>query len=199
VADKNMEFGVRGLLSRPKALRVKEIDAEILVHPRRDPGCVHGAHDLLRPFANDYEHALVMFDRHGSGREAQSPDVLRGEVRGRLAAAGWGNRAEVILLDPELEVWVFSPSPHVEGCLGWNQGRGSLRGWARKQNLWPDGQQKPGDPRGTLDRILRHLGRPRSSALYKCIARRVSLQRCSDPAFATLSGTLSRWFPADQS
>ena len=197
VADKNMEYGVRGLLGRPRALGVRQIDADVLVHVRRDPGCFHEAHDFLRGFVTEYRHALVMFDRQGSGRENVPPDLVRGEVRVRLAASGWDDRAEVILLDPELEVWVFSPSPNVERCLGWDQGRGSLRNWLRGQNLWPEGQLKPDDPREAVERALRFVSRPRSSSVYECLARRVSLLRCMDPAFTTLTETLSRWFPPD--
>lgn len=166
-----MEYGVRGLLSRPKAIGIRQVDTEVLVHVRRDPGCVHGAHDLLRAYVKDYRHALVMFDRQGSGREAQPPDALRQEVKGRLEASGWDDRAEVILLDPELEVWAFSPSPHVEACLGWHRKRGSLRAWAKQQDLWLDGHAKPGSPRETLDRILRHVSSRRApdTRLGTCI------------------------------
>lgn len=198
VADKNIECGVRGLLSRPEALGVRSIDAQIVVHVRRDPGCVHEAHDFLRPFVNEYRHALVMFDLQGSGREALRRHGLGDEVRRRLAASGWDDPADVIVLDPELEVWVFSTSLHVERCLGWHETRGSLRGWLRGQNLWPEGRVKPEKPRETLERVLQHLSRPRSSSLYECLGRRVSVRGCTDPAFVKFTSTLSIWFPADQ-
>lgn len=198
VADKNMEYGVRGLLSRPKALGVRSIDAQIIVHVRRDPGCVHEAHDFLRPFIKEYRHALVMFDREGSGREAVPGDSLEEEVRRRLAASGWDTRGDVIVLDPELEIWVFTGSPHVERCLGWQGTPGTLRGWLRQQNLWPEGRAKPEKPRETLERVLRRLNRPRSSSLYECLGRRVGLRGCTDPAFVKFTRTLSIWFPASK-
>lgn len=194
-ADKNIDFGLRGLLGRPKALGVRSVAADFLVHPRRDPGCVREAHDVLRPSVGDYRHALVVFDHQGSGRDTQPIDRLADEVRDRLAANGWGGRAEVIVLDPELEVWVFADSPHVEHCLGWRRGRGTLRRWLEARKLWAPGRAKPEAPREALDEVLRELRRPRSSALYRCIAERVSLAGCTDPAFRKLASTLARWFP----
>ncbi len=114
VADKNMDDGLRGLLTRPKALGIREIEARIFVHPRRDPACVRESDAFLRPFAGRYSRALVMLDRHGSGREALSAETLATEVRGRVALSGWDDRVEVIVLDPELETWVFASSPQVE-------------------------------------------------------------------------------------
>lgn len=51
VADKNMEYAVRGLLSRPQALEVRPLEFEVYVQPQRDPGCALRAHEFLRPFA----------------------------------------------------------------------------------------------------------------------------------------------------
>lgn len=116
-ADKNTEYGIRGLLSRSASFGVRSIQLDIFVHPHHDPGCAREAQDFLRPFLRYYRHALVMFDSVGSGRETLSAEALSAEVRGRIAASGWGDRAEVIVLDPEIEVWVFPTSGQVERCL----------------------------------------------------------------------------------
>jgi hypothetical protein len=39
VADKNIEHGLRGLLSRPQALGIRSVTSKTYVHPQRDPGC----------------------------------------------------------------------------------------------------------------------------------------------------------------
>jgi len=181
VADKNMDYGVRGLLSRPQALGIHPVQAEIYIHPRRDPGCAREAHAFLRPFVGDYRHAIVMFDRSGSGQEGLSAHALSDEVRGRLAANGWDDRAEVIVLDPELEVWVFASSPHVERCLGWRS-RVRLRRWLERQNLWAPDQAKPESPREALEKALFEAKQPRSSSIYQCLAQRVSIRGCVDPS-----------------
>ena len=196
VADKNTDYGIRGLLRRPRALGTRPVDGQVYVHPRHDPGCVREAHGFLRPFVNDYTHAMVIFDRSGSGREALPADRLSEEVRGRLAANGWGDRAEVIVLDPELEVWVFAASPHVERCLGW-RGRAGLREWLERENLWLPGQPKPSNPREALEKALFEAQQPRSSSVYQCLGQRVSVLRCVDPAFRKFKDTLSRWFPPE--
>lgn len=194
VADKNMDYGLRGLLGRPRALGTRPIDAQIWVHPRRDPGCRLDAHHFLRSFAADYRHALVMFDRDGCGSEA-SREQLEREVEARLSVNGWGERAAAVVVSPELETWVFTSSPHVERCLDWPASRGRLRDWLARIGQWPPGQAKPGSPREALEHVLRESGRPRSAALYQCLGARVSLRGCSDAAFQKLLDTLKTWFP----
>lgn len=196
VADKNTDYGLRGLLSRPAALGTRLVDAQILVHPHRDPGCLREAHDFLRPFARDFRHALVVFDREGSGREGRSADALENEVCARLAAAGWDDRANAVVPDPELEVWAFADSPHVERCLKWPHTRGTIRRWLERQNRWEEGRKKPDAPKDALDRALREIRRPRSSALYECLGKRVSVRGCEDRAFRKLVATLAAWFPS---
>jgi hypothetical protein len=43
VADKNMEAVMQGHFTRPQALGIRAIQHEVVVHPRRDPGCFHEA------------------------------------------------------------------------------------------------------------------------------------------------------------
>lgn len=197
VADKNMEHTVRGLLQRPQALGVRAVDAEIFVHPRHDPGCVNEAHDFLRPFASSHRYALVLFDHDGSGREGIAPDALADEVRHRLEANGWPGRAEAIALAPELEVWVWSDSPQVAACLGWAERQPSLRDWLAATGQWPAGQAKPADPKRAMEAALREARKPRSSAIYLDLARKVSLRGHNEPAFLRFSQTLREWFPPE--
>ena len=195
-ADKNIDYGVQGLLSRPAALGIRPVQFDSFVHPRRDPGCVHEAHDFLRSLLGEYQHALVMFDRLGSGREDLAGHELSDEVEARVTAHGWGQRAAVIVLDPEIEVWVFANSPHVERCLGWTGRRPALRRWLETQGLWHPGQVKPFNPKEALVKALQKSKKPRSSAIYRCLGQRVSLRDCSDAAFLRFRQTLTRWFPA---
>ena len=192
--DKNFEYGMRGLLNRPNSLGIRGIQFSIQVHPKRDPGCIKTPHEILRLFCRDHQHALLMFDKEGSGREGTPTDELATELRERLAANGWGTRAEVIVLEPELEVWVFASSIQVERCLGWTKAL-RLRDWLQAQGLWDPTHQKPAKPKEALERALRDQRRPRSSSLYQCLGRSVSINDCVDPAFQRLSMTLRAWFP----
>ncbi|MFH0899902.1 MAG: hypothetical protein V2A73_04660 [Pseudomonadota bacterium] len=190
-ADKNLEAALRGLLARPAALGLNAVDFDVLVHPRRDPGCYHEAHGFLQPFRDRYHHALVVFDRAWEGAPAQNPLVLEQNVRQRLGNDGWG---DVVVIDPEIEVWVWSDSPHVEDCLGWRGRNPDLRTWLHSQGLWTAGRAKPDDPKEAVDRALRAVRIPRSSAIYGNLARLVSVARCTDDSFAKFCACLRQWF-----
>ncbi|HIE01121.1 MAG TPA: hypothetical protein EYP59_12680 [Thiotrichaceae bacterium] len=103
VADKNMEYAVKGLLSRPEALSIREISFDIFIHPYHDPGCLNEGHYFLQSALNQYRHALILFDREGCGREG--------------------------LTRQELEIWVWSDSPHVAEILGWKNKQPDLKTW----------------------------------------------------------------------
>lgn len=195
VADRNMEFTLRGLLGRPEALAIRPVAFDLYVHPRHDPGCLHEAHDFLRPLSRDYKYAMVLFDHQGCGREDDPPEVLSTSVKERLARSGWDQRADVVILAPELEVWVWSASPHVETCLGWVDRQPSLRDWLAEAGHWPPGTPKPPQPKEAMEAALRQVRKPRSSAIYLELAQQVSLQGHDEPAFLRLAAALRRWFP----
>jgi hypothetical protein len=46
-----------------------------------------------------------------------------------------------------------------------------------------------------VETVLRTVRQPRSSGLYRKLAEKVSLERCTDPAFDKLRIVLRRWFP----
>lgn len=194
VADKNMEQAVTGLLSRPQSLKVRPLDYDAFVHPRRDPGCLNDAHEFLRFQAKSYRHALVMFDWEGCGRDNLGAEALAEEVKERLAANGWQDRADAVVLDPELEVWVWSASPHVVDCLGWAHRQPTLRDWLAETNHWPADRPKPPRPKEAMEAALRQVRKPRSSAIYLELAQSVSLQSHTEPAFLRFTNLLQRWF-----
>lgn len=195
VADKNMEHALKGLLNRPPALGIRSLSFDLFVHPRHDPGCLNEAHNFLRSFVQSYNHALVVFDHQGCGQEQIDPEMLSAQVRQRLAGSGWNERAEVIVLVPELEVWVWSPSPHVEACLGWSGHHPSLHEWLTETGHRRPGAPKPDRPKEAMEAALRQVRRPRSSSIYLELAQKVSLSGHSEPAFLRLVGALQRWFP----
>ena len=114
VADKNMGYSMKGILERPKSLGIKKLDFIIYPHPKRDPGCLVSSHNYLLREVNKFQHALVMFDREGCGREHKTRTELENEIEERLSSSGWGNRAAAIIIDPELENWVWSDSPELD-------------------------------------------------------------------------------------
>lgn len=195
-ADKDAEMTLRGLFSRPPALGIRPLGVDYLVHPNHDPGCYCTAIDFIRQCLKTHAYALVVFDRHGCGADQLSREEIERRVEESLFENGWSERAAALALDPELEVWLWSDSPHVDAVLGWAGHKPSLRDWLRQTDLWPEGRQKPPDPKEALERSLRHVDRPRSAAVFQQIAKRVSLQRCTDAAFDKLRRRLRQWFPA---
>lgn len=194
VADTNIEFTIRGILARPQSLSMRPVSADVFVHVERDPGCFARGEEFLRPHSMRYEHALVVFDRDGSGRDATEREDLEIDLEGRLAQAGWGDRARTVIIQPELEAWVWGDSPHIDDVLGWKGRQPSLRTWLASAGFVKAGAVKPHDPKKALREALRLASKPRSSVLYSQLARKVSFARCVDPAFAKLKSTLSEWF-----
>ncbi len=184
VADLDIEMAVKALLeTRTEALRIRRVHFKIIkdVLAGHDGGTYKHAHKLLVPFSRDPRcRALVLFDREGAAAPDKDAGFLAADVERRLRPA-WGERARCIVLDPEVEVWVFSDSPHVDRELGWPQG--GLREWLCAQGLWPKGQAKPPDPKLAMRRALRQAGRKPSSSYFANLAGKVGLDRCTDPSF----------------
>lgn len=194
VADKNIEHVFKGLLDRHHALAIRSISRTILVHMHHDPGCLQAA-EFLRSRQGISTHALVVFDREGSGAEASRVEI-EAQVETDLSKTGWGDRAAVIVLDPEIECWVWSPSPHVDEALGWKGRKPPLREWLKQQGHLAESQQKPSRPKEALEAATRAARVARSSSIYEKIAKQVSFGTCQDPSFLKLRQVLSRWFGA---
>jgi hypothetical protein len=193
VPDRNTEFAVRGLLARPKALGIRAIRSQIYSHLERDPGCLLRGPEFLAPLRDQYAHALILLDQEGSGRDAEPRTEIEQTLERRLEVS-WGPRAAAIVLEPELEVWWWSDSPHVDDILGWKGRVPTLRDWLTEKGLLSPEAIKPRRPKEAVELALRKAQKPRSSALYQQLASRVSFERCSDPAFLKLLATLRAWF-----
>jgi hypothetical protein len=195
VADKNMEAALQAMLARPEALGIRNLRTEILRHPGKDPGCFNEAAQMLRGYRESAQHALVLMDLAWDGAPADTGEGLErllGEALVRELGPDW---AQPVVIDPELEVWVFADSPHVAQALGWADRAPDLRAALRARELWSDGMPKPSDPKAAVEWALREVRKPRSSAIYREIAQRVTLTRCQDRAFLRLRQLLGQWFP----
>jgi hypothetical protein len=196
VPDKQMEATLRSLLQRHASLRVRPFSFEILVHPRRDPGCRSESPALLSIYASRAKFALVLFDREGCGEEQLPREMLESSVEAVLAAAGWSGRSSVVVISPELEAWVWSDSPVVDQAVGWTGLSPSLRQWLISQGFVVASESKPSKPKEALEAALKKSRKRRSASIYGELAARVSLGRCTDPAFQKLKTTLLQWFAA---
>jgi len=192
VADSNMKAAVQTLIEkRHKSLGIRQVQMDVFVHPERDAGVLLKAHIFLQQFRNEYRYALVMFDHEGCGQENKPAEELEQEVKQRLEQSGWQGRCEVIVLEPELEAWVWSSSPHVPKVLG-------LTPQKMQQILqrFPQNRLgKPQRPKEAMEECLRQAKIPRSSSIYAELAETVGLQNCVDPSFVKFRQTLQKWFP----
>jgi hypothetical protein len=195
VADGTMEFALTGILNRPESIGVRPISYQLYVHLHHDPGCLRESHDFLRPFTGQFHRALVVFDKDGCGREDCSREQLEAEVYSRLSECGWGERAAALVIDPEIEAWVWSDSPHVETILGWQVQSQSLSSWLKDRGYLDARSVKPQKPKEAMKEALRLAKKPFSSAIHRELAEKVSFERCQDVAFLRLKSILRQWFP----
>lgn len=197
VADVDTEATLRTLLTdRQAALGIRSVEFTITRHLQRDPGCRLAAASTARSYLNDHNYALVLFDKHGSGDEGSDRQQIQNAVEGDLHQNGWENRSKAIVIEPELEAWVWSASANVGKVLGWNEGTGALREWLRERGLWPEGDAKPPDPKFALKRAMRVKNRAPTVTTFTSLAQKAGFQGCQDSAFREMRETLQRWFPS---
>jgi hypothetical protein len=195
-ADNQMQEALRGILSRPRALAIASISFTVFSHPEKDPGCRQKAHEFLRNLRSDYRHGLVLFDYEGCGAShISTPSEITSDVEERLHRSGWENQARCVVIDPELEVWVWADSSKVDDCLGWSSSSHQLRDWLREKDHWPPDVTKPPAPKDAMEDALREARLPHSSSIFRELAESVSLRGCEDEAFQRFRRILQEWFP----
>jgi hypothetical protein len=196
VPDRNTESVLKNILSRPESLGIREISVKIDKHPNHDSGCFHDGPNFLRNELRNAEYALIVMDYEWSGSEEQiSVRDMKKDVLERLKKNGWMDRAEVIVIKPELENWIWSDFPHVDTILGWSKRTPGLRQWLVEKGMLMDSSSKPNRPKESLECAIREVKKSRSSSLYGNIARIVSLSKCSDRSFIMFRKILQKWFP----
>ncbi len=195
VADKNMHYALRGALARPDAMGIRSVAPEFRTHIGRDGGMRTTGVELLARERNRFAHALLVFDLEGSGAaEEQTAEELERVLDEQLHAL-WGPHAKAVVIAPELDIWLWGADNSLRDCLQWPLD-GTIRAWLQSKGFVFDAQGKPERPKEALEAMVRVHRLPRSSALYEKITGRISLRRCSDPAFCRLRDALQRWFPA---
>lgn len=198
VADNQMAAMVEGFLTRDQchlSLGCGPFDfdagSDIVVDPNRDPGVYSRGHELLAQYASSHQRAVVMLDAAWEG--APGPAEIQAKISQDLAAR-WGT-CLVVVLEPELEAWIWQDNQHVAEALGMGD-YAALRAELEAADFWRAGEPKPYKPKEAVERVLYQARIPRSSAIYRKIASRASTKHCVDPAFLTLRDGLSGWFGA---
>ncbi len=197
VSDGQMKLFIESLLTkRLKSIGCQPLRFQIIKHPEMDPGCLNRPDGLLASYRNTHQHALVIFDREGCGAEGKSRVELENTVESILNLKGWNSRARAIVIDPELENWIWMRSMHVPIALGWKDEGQSVFEWLFENEFLDSiDHTKPARPKEAVEAVLRWVRKPRSGAIYAQIAEKATLTSCEDPAFLKFRDTLREWFP----
>lgn len=195
VADKNMEFTLKGGLERPESLGIRPIAFEIRQHPGRDGGMRTTGAQIMALEASRFRNALMVFDYEGSGASESAPD-LESRLNGALYQQ-WGDRAKAIVIVPEADIWMWGGDQVLATLLRWRREE-SIREWLSSKGFTFRSDGKPERPKEALQAVFAEARLPRSSANYEKIARQISLARCKDPAFLQLQTALRTWFTHSQ-
>lgn len=192
VADKTMEFTLRAGLSRPESLSIRSISVDFRQHPNRDGGSRTTGARLLSLDHGRFHHALMVLDHEGSGA-SESAVELEKRLDSELAGT-WGDRAKAIVIDPELDVWIWGSDNLLAQVFAWPHSSVGIRDWLSNQGHAIRSDGKPQRPKESLEAVFAECRLPRSAANYQRVATQISLVNCQDPAFARLKITLQQWF-----
>ena len=197
-ADSQMQSVVETLmLHRRQSLGISDLSFDVRRHPQQDSGCRTASQAILNPLRDTHRRAMVIYDRHGSGGGDATATELERDLELQYERAGWGSgQVACVVIDPELDVWVFGASPpRLRQAFDWSQPM-PIPQWLESNGYMQPGTGKPDNPKGAVDAILSLQRRQRSAKLYADLARTTGLARCQDRAFQKFRSTLQRWFPA---
>ena len=161
-----------------------------------DGGIHRRAHDLLRPYLPSHQNAVILLDKNFGGR--LSAAVVRGEILNNLLRNGWSAECvEVIVINPELETWLWQRgNPHVARGFQYN-GPVSLEVFLEAEGFWSAAALKPARPKDAACLLLQRFRGGVPIVVYARIIENISVRGCQDPAFHLLATALRRWFPLD--
>lgn len=203
VADKNMAEAVGGLLSRQAfhhAIGCAPFDFDSrrdikVANGQNDPGIYTRGGELISPFHDEYQHAILIADEEWEGSPGAT--AMRDALRRHLDAAGWvGDAGLPLVVSPEADVWLWSDSPHSATALGWASWD-ELRPALEDRGFIQAGHQKPERPKEAAEWALGTKRLPRAAWRYREVASNVSVNRCEDPALLAFLAQLRTWFPAE--
>lgn len=195
-ADKDAEQCLEGLLPKLHLkIEVRKFTYKVKKHKMHDAGCRKSSHDLLRAECKLYNYCIVMLDWEGAGFENGTAEDLEKEISHNLSINGWENRNAVIVIQPELENWMWVRSPNVAKQLGWDSVEDLYTELQRQNFMLSEVTGKPLRPKEAFERVLRLKDKPRSSSIFKEIASTVSFKNCVDPSFLKFQQLLLNWFP----
>ena len=184
-ADGTIQRTIQTLLEeRRDSLGISALTVDFQTHRHRDSGCRTAPGEVINPLRNRYAKGMVVFDFHGSGERQRTAVELEADLEQELRNAGWGpDGITVMVIEPELEAWVFGASSRqLERLVDWSQPT-PISSWLELSGYVNPPEFKPSDPQSAFDEMLKLQGKRRSRRLFADLSRTVSLARCQDRAF----------------
>ncbi len=204
VADGNMREAIRGFMERDAlgqrvGCGAVDFDARRdikVAKGQNDPGVFTRANELLRPYAGEYRHVVLIVDEEWDG--SPGVDAIHTKLRTHLSAVGWTDNGLALVVRPEADIWLWTDTDHTAKALGWPRWSDlsqalCAEGWLEEESI------KPERPKEAAEWALRSGNEniKRSSALYGRVTGAVSVTRCTDDSLEALLVALRTWFPPE--
>lgn len=196
VADSNMKACFNGLLPRfQHVYELNPITFDVFTHPGRDPGCRTQSDSFLSSFIHLYRYSLIVFDKLGCGSIKDTNSIVN-EVSLQIKKTGWDNRFRIIIIEPELEVWMWIKKKSMAKIIHWRD-YSSLEEWVKGKSI-NFHNDKPVDPKKAFEMALYESRKKRSSSIYYEISSNVSFVDCQTQSFINLKDIIIEWFGKSQ-
>ncbi len=138
-----------------------------------------------------------MFDHEGCGAEHKSAAEIETELERQLITRGWNNRNAVIVIEPELENWIWTNSLHTAKAMGWED-LATLTAWLTAQKWLQPNAKKPNHPKEAMEAAVKYrLRKPITKEMFESIAAKASFKSCTSPSFIKFKDTIVRWFTTE--
>jgi hypothetical protein len=206
VPDLPIQETVKALLTkRYRTLGIKELKEKedfVIEKPlNNDSGCRIAVENGLQELQNKFAHVLVIFDKYGCGWETIPSSEIEETLEKSLIRNGWEkNQIAIVVIEPEIEIWVWGDWKKLETILGWEADRQGveLKNWLVNENLLKPEAKKPDNPEEALERVLTKIRRRKvkklESATFGELAEKINFKDCEDRAFNKLREVVYKWF-----
>lgn len=191
VADGDQKAVFDSLLkNRTKSLGIRSISFRVDKHPNRDPGVYSTGAALCRELEANYKFrkCLIVLDEEWEG--SPGVDAIKDKIVNDCKRIGIEAQVEVLVISPEIEQWIWQPSPHVLNAIGREGSYEDLK--SELKSYWPEEALKPTRPKEAFD-AARAV--PRSSSIFSELADVVSVKHCQDTEFNSFLKIVRDWFP----
>jgi hypothetical protein len=121
-ADSDAQALMTSVLRRHRELQIQPITFKVQRFAGRDSGMVKVGPEIARDLAQktEYSRLILMWDHHGSGWNARTPENATHTIQGRLDGVTWADRSAAVVIVPELEEWLWHCPASIARCIGSN-------------------------------------------------------------------------------